>query len=77
MNSNIAQYSRGSRGQDEGAGYAACSDGGFREGDSETMTTAHVVAMEVDQGLNGLLHRGHLQQGHLAISGVENKDVDG
>lgn len=31
------------------------------------MATAHIVAMKVDQGLNGLLHRRHLQKGHLAI----------
>lgn len=41
------------------------------------MATAHIIAMEVDQGLNGLLHRCHLQKGHLAISGVKNKGVDG
>lgn len=37
------------------------------------MTTAHIVAMELDQGLNGLLHCCHLQQSHLVISGVKKQ----
>lgn len=29
---------------------------------------AQVVVVQVDQGLDGLLHGGHLQEGHLVIS---------
>lgn len=73
MDSNSAQHSIESRGEEKvlQASYTACSDGGFREGDSEAMATAHIVAMEVNQCLNGLLHRQHLQQGHLVISGLK------
>lgn len=36
------------------------------------VVVAHVVVVEVDEALNCLLHRGHLQERHFVIS-EENK----
>lgn len=42
-------------------------DGGFGEGHSEVVVLAKVVVVEVDQGLDGLLHRAQLDQRHLTV----------
>lgn len=60
----------------EGSSYRAdqmfrWSDGGFGEGNPEAMASAHVVVVEVDEGLNGLFHSRHLQQRHLTVSEIK------
>lgn len=36
---------------------------------------AQVVVVQVDERLDGLLHRGHLQEGHLVISSETREEV--
>lgn len=43
------------------------SDGGLGEGHAEVVVLSQVVVVELNQGLDGLLHCGHLDQGHLAV----------
>lgn len=42
-------------------------DGGFGEGHSQVVVVTHVVVVEVDQTLDGLFHRRHLEQRHFVI----------
>lgn len=42
-------------------------NGGLGEGDPEVLAASHVVVVEFHQGLDGLLHGGHLQESHLVI----------
>lgn len=37
------------------------------------MVLAQVVVVELNQALDGLLHRAHLDQGHLAVVPVQEK----
>lgn len=43
------------------------SDGGLGEGHTEVVVLSQVVVVELSQGLDCLLHCGHLDQGHLAV----------
>lgn len=36
---------------------------------------SQVVVVELNQGLDGLLHCGHLDQGHLAVFSRKNKQI--
>lgn len=36
---------------------------------------SQVVVVELNQGLDGLLHCGHLDQGHLAVFPRKNKQI--
>lgn len=42
-------------------------DGGLGEGHPQVVALAQVVVVQVDEGLDGLLHGAHLDQGHLAV----------
>ena len=53
------------------------SDGGLGEGDPQVLVASHVVVVEVDQGLDGFLHGGHLQEGHLVVPGGGSQHVTG
>lgn len=44
-------------------------DGGFGEGHSQVVVVTHVVVVEVNQTLDGLFHRRHLEQCHFVIPG--------
>lgn len=43
------------------------SNGGLGEGDSQVLVASHVVVVQIDQALDGLLHCRHLDQSHFAI----------
>lgn len=43
------------------------SDGGLGEGDSEVVVLPEVVVVVLDEAVDGLLHRAHLDQGHLVV----------
>lgn len=43
------------------------SDGGLGEGDPKVMVLSEIVVVELDERLDGLLHRAHLDQGHLVV----------
>lgn len=43
------------------------SDGGLGEGDPEVMVLSQIVVVELDERLDGLLHRAHLDQSHLVV----------
>lgn len=53
----------------------ARSDGGLGEGHAQVVVLAQVVVVQVDERLDGLLHRGHLQEGHLVISSETREEV--
>lgn len=38
------------------------------------LVASHVVVVKVDQSLDGLLHRRHLNQRHLSVPGREDGD---
>lgn len=42
-------------------------NGGLGERDSQVLVASHVVVVKVNQGLDGLLHRRHLDQSHFTI----------
>ena len=48
-------------------------DGGFGEGHSQVVVVTHVVVVEVDQTLDGLFHRRHLEQRHFVIPGKKTR----
>lgn len=48
-------------------------DGGFGEGHSQVVVVTHVVVVEVNQTLDGLFHRRHLEQRHFVIPGKKTR----
>lgn len=42
-------------------------DGGLGEGHTQVVVLAQVMVVQVDEGLDGLLHGAHLDQRHLAV----------
>lgn len=49
------------------------SDGGFGEGHSEVMVLSQIMVVELNEALDCLFDRAHLDQGHLAIFPVKLK----
>jgi len=43
------------------------SDGGLGEGDPQVVVLSQIVVVELYEGLDGLLHRAHLDQSHLMV----------
>lgn len=43
------------------------SDGGLGEGDPQVVVLPQVVVVELDERLERLLHRAHLDQSHLMV----------
>lgn len=37
------------------------------------LVASHVVVVEIDQGLGGLLHCGHLNQSHFTVPGRQDE----
>lgn len=37
------------------------------------LVASHVVVVEIDQGLGGLFHSGHLDQSHFTVPGRHDK----
>lgn len=37
------------------------------------LVASHVVVVEIDQGLGGLLHCGHLDQSHFPVPGRQDE----
>lgn len=48
-------------------------DGGLGEGHPQVVVLAQIMVMQVDEGLDGLLHGAHLDQRHLAVLPAEHK----
>lgn len=43
------------------------SDGGLGEGDPQVVVLSQIVVVKLNERLDGLLHRAHLDQSHLMV----------
>lgn len=51
-------------------------DGGLGEGDPQVVVLPEVMVVQVNEGLDRLLHRAHLDQCHLAVLLEELESFD-
>lgn len=51
------------------------SDGGLGEGDPEVLVVVQLVVVQMNQSLDGLLHRRQLHQSHLPVLPVTSEEM--